>query len=324
METEDEKYWVLMSRYLSNEISSEETDELLFWIEGDPSRGELLQELQTSWDKSAHYKNSDSQYFNADDAWTKVSMKIEKKEPGPRVIKIAWLKYAAALILLLNISLFSFKYFDNRKQIEIFNKEDQAMLVRTPDGSSVWLNKGSKLSYQKGMASLNQRKLELQGEAFFEVKPDKNKPFLVFASRTVTKVLGTSFNINSQPAHVVVSVVTGKVSFRSVEGEELLLLPNDIGTYDNSKVTRASRPDKNFLYWKNHELSFDNESFGNVINTIAENYKVEFDVQNKALLNRKITSTFKTASFEDIRTVLETLLDCRIEKSANSETYVVR
>lgn len=324
MHTEDEKYWVLMSRYLSNEISSEETDELLLWIEEDPSRGELLQELRASWDKTAHYKNGDSQYFNVDDAWKKVSLKIEKQEQSPQFIRMAWLKYAAALILLLNISWFSFKYFDNRKQIEVINQEDQAMLVRIPDGSSVWLNKGSKLSYQKGMAGLSERTLELKGEAFFEVMPDKHKPFLVLTSGTVTKVLGTSFNINSQAAHVVVSVVTGKVSFRAIAGEEVLLLPNDIGTYDGNKLTRANRSDKNFLFWKDHELSFDNESFGNVINTIAKNYKVEFDIQNKALLNRKVTSTFKAASFEDIRNVLEALLDCRIEKSANSETYVVR
>ena len=187
MRAEDEKYWVLMSRYLSNELSSDETDELLFWIEQDPSRAELLQELQSSWDKAVYYKNNNTPYFDIEEAWQKVSLKIDKKEKPKRVINLSWLKYAAIIIVLLNVSLFLFKYFENRKQIQVVNMEGQVKLVKTPDGSSVWLNKGSKLTYQKGMASLGKRILELEGEAFFEVKPDKEKPFLVFASNTEKK-----------------------------------------------------------------------------------------------------------------------------------------
>ena len=327
MKAEDEKYWVLMSRYLSNELSSDETDELLFWIEQDPSRAELLQELQSSWDKAAHYKNHNTQYFDVEEAWQKVSLKIEKEEKPKEVIKLSWLKYAAIIIALLNVSWFSFKYFDNRKQIQVVNMDEQVKLVITPDGSSVWLNKGSKVTYQKGMADLNKRSLELEGEAFFEVKPDKEKPFMVFTSNTETRVLGTSFNIKHQKEQVIVSVVTGKVSFQPIgkDKEGIVLLPNETGKYNGEgSMLKTMHTNKNFLFWKNHQLSFENESFRNVIAGLEENYQVKIDVQNDLLLDRKITSTFKEASFEEVKRVLEALLDCKIERFPDNKTYVVR
>src|SRR5690606_12640218 len=125
MRAEDEKYWVLMSRYLSNELSSDEIDELLSWIEQDPSRAELLQELQSSWDKAVHYKNYNTRYFDVEEAWLKVSLKIDQEEKPKTVINLSWLRYAAIIILFINVCWFSFKYFDNRKQIQIVNTDGQ-------------------------------------------------------------------------------------------------------------------------------------------------------------------------------------------------------
>lgn len=326
MKAEDEKYWVLMSRYLSNELSSDETDELLLWIEQDPSRTELLQELQSSWDKAVHYKDYHTQYFDVERAWQKVSLKIDEKEKPKTVINLSWLRYAAIIIALLNVCWFSFKYFDNRKQIRIENMDGQVKLVNTPDGSVIWLNNRSKLIYQKGMANLNERVLKLEGEAFFEVAPDKEKPFIVFTSNTETKVLGTSFNIKHQHASVIVSVVTGKVSFQPIgeTKERMLLLPNEAGTYSRQRgMLKTMYANKNFLFWKNHQLSFENERFKNVIASIEENYQVKIHVQNNSLLDRQITSTFKESSFEEVRQVLEALLDCKIEKVSDNKTYIV-
>ena len=327
MNIEDEKYWGLLGRYLSNELSLEETNELLSWIEQDPSRVELLQELQASWDQAIHYKNRESEYFNVDLAWQKVSAKIENHQTKRTIHYGTWLKVAAILLVLLNISWFTFKYIDNRKQITVTNPDAQVKRVEIPDGSTVWLSRGSQFVYQKGIADLNERELLLKGEAFFEVAPNKHQPFTVMASNTKTRVLGTSFNINSHKGAVVVSVLTGKVSFQSVakDKEEIILLPHEVGSYNNKDgMLKSKSANNNFLFWRDRQLSFNNERVEDVLTSLENNYQVQFEVQNKSLLNRRITTSFKEVSFDEVKQVLEVLLNCQIEKSASRNHYVVK
>src|SRR5690606_9914983 len=96
--------------------------------------------------------------------------------------------------------------------------------VELPDGSVVWLNKGAKLSYLKGFKNFYDREVNLSGEAFFDVKPNAEKPFIIETANTATRVLGTSFNVKTNGENVAVSVFSGKVSFKELnQAKELLL-----------------------------------------------------------------------------------------------------
>ncbi len=322
---EEEKYWLLMSRYLSNELTLEETTELLNWIEEKPERTELLQQLQSAWDKTAVYQEEPA-HFNVDTAWHKVAEKLTvvAQPPAKKKISFLWFKVAAMLLIALNIGWLAFKYYDNRIPVDVVNNTQEVKLVKLPDDSKVWLNAHSKISYKKGFNSLTKRELVLTGEAFFEVRRNVKQPFIVTSSATVTKVLGTSFNVKNQYGNVQVSVLTGQVSFKTEGGvEELMLLPGETGMFNKtSGLQKSKNANSNFLYWKNRELSFNNERFEYVIADIEKVHQIKFDVKDTQLLNQRITATFKNAPVEEVRAVLEALLDRQITQSGSS--YVVK
>src|SRR5690606_20001510 len=159
-------------------------------------------------------------------AWQKVT---EKLTAEPKLMKrkehsFFWLKVAAMLLIAVNTGWFAFRYYDNRLPVEVINNSMATKLVKLPDSSLVWLNTNSKLIYKKGIGKLAKREVTLSGEAFFEVKPNLQQAFIVTSSTTLTEVLGTSFNVKSEGEDVQVSVVTGKVSFRTKGEDEKLAL----------------------------------------------------------------------------------------------------
>jgi transmembrane sensor len=167
-----------------------------------------------------------------------------------------WLGWVAAASVVLGVMLWQFipsksnqinqvVYENNREKAltpltEKINNSDKAILVTLDDGSSIFLNPNSKISYAKNFNQSNIREVYLSGEAFFEVAKNPNKPFLVYANELITKVLGTSFNVRAyaNEKDVIVKVRTGrvavavaritdvqqKISSRELDG--IMLLPN--------------------------------------------------------------------------------------------------
>ncbi|PWJ57750.1 uncharacterized protein DUF4974 [Dyadobacter jejuensis] len=140
---------------------------------------------------------------------------------------------------------------------EVNNESQRAMLVNLPDGSSVTLSKGSRLTYPSQFGA-DSREITLSGEAFFEVAKDPQKPFYVFAQRLTTKVLGTSFNVRAyqDDDEVSVSVKTGRVSVFQAEGTEaqkpkggtelegLVLHPDQEARFVNKEIKLVALPAK--------------------------------------------------------------------------------
>jgi len=322
---QEDKYWLLMSRYLTNEITLEETDELLKWIDEDPKRVELLQQLQNDWGKSDVYSEAD-EAFDTHVAWQKVSSRIDQsiQKPKSKVRYLYWAKIAALFLIVLNFGWFGFRYYNNHQVVEIVNQLAVAKEVVLPDGSQVWLNSGSKLSYQKGFVNFDERAINLDGEAFFEVKPNPEKPFIIETQGTETRVLGTSFNVKSFGGEVAVSVFTGKVSFKALKASlELLLLPGEEGVFSkNQSLRKVHYENQNFMFWKDQKLDFSNERLDEVLSVIASVYGVTFKVLNPELKQKQLTTSFHKLPFVEVKTILEVILDTEIEKAG--DVYVVK
>jgi hypothetical protein len=177
-----------------------------------------------------------------------------------------WISWGAAASILIGILLWQFiptksgnlnqvVYESNREKsliplTEKLNNTKEPLLVTLDDGSSIFLNPNSKISYAKNFNQGNIREVYLSGEAFFEVAKNPNKPFLVYANELVTKVLGTSFNIRAfaDEKDVTVKVRTGrvavavarfsdvqqKISIRELDG--IMLLPNQQAVLSRQEV----------------------------------------------------------------------------------------
>jgi transmembrane sensor len=183
------------------------------------------------------------------------------REPMIPVVRMRWYWVAASAIFLL--SAIGFWYFDKNvkhteggtqntyqdmvdvakvKMSEQKNATNEPLRIKLSDGSQVTLQKNSKVSYLENFDG-NLREVYLSGEAFFEVKKDASRPFLVYANGLVTKVLGTSFTVSAYDTDkaVKVSVRTGKVSVfsqkdRNEQGKGLVILPNQQIIFDKAEV----------------------------------------------------------------------------------------
>ncbi|MEX0313544.1 MAG: FecR family protein [Allomuricauda sp.] len=199
----------------------------------------------------------------------------------------------------LNPALTSLKYIVKE------NFKGQKSRVTLPDGYTVFLNNNSRISYASKFT--NEREIFLEGEAFFEVKKDPTKPFLVNSNGLVTKALGTSFNIKAHRGKKVeVGLVTGKISVSSVAEDENVKIIDDKGgkaIYDafDGQLDISAYEDMDFYKWTKRILVFKAADFNEIKVALENWYDVDITVQN---LNRRITYTGEFPS-ESLENVLE-------------------
>lgn len=150
--------------------------------------------------------------------------------------------------------------------------------VNLPDGTRVWLNAASSLTYPAAFTA-KERKVELNGEAYFEVSHDKNKPFKVTSSRQVVEVLGTNFNMSAYASdeQEKTTLLVGKVRVKMQQGDgEAVLRPGEQAVLENNqsfKVFAVNTEDA--VAWKNNAFVFNNEELGSILKKIARWYDVE-------------------------------------------------
>ncbi len=265
------------------------------------------------------------QNFNVDEItliWNKIK---EDTLPQPKasfktksIQLFPWklLKVAAVILPFVVASvLFVFYRTDNKaKQIiasEVIVKQipkGQKLTVFLSDGSKVILNSESKITYSKPFEK-HQRMVELEGEAFFEVAPNKDKPFIVKSQNLLTKVLGTSFNIRAYPLDKKVSIAvrTGKVSVETSKISKqntvsLLLHPSEMVTYniiDNTTNVSDFDPQKEFD-WSKGILHFDNASMNEFVSRLERWFDVDIIVKREHPVAKGIVGTFNNKSLEQI------------------------
>lgn len=153
-----------------------------------------------------------------------------------------------------------------------------------PDGSKVWLNAASELSFPTSFAGVTDRMVELKGEAYFEVAKDKVKPFIVKSDGQDVEVMGTHFNINAyrDEERTRTTLLEGSVKVSSSEKvqEKVLLKPNQQAILKENKFTVVPADPEAAVDWKNGYFSFDKESLPAIMRKISRWYDVEIVYQD--------------------------------------------
>ncbi|WP_443937787.1 FecR family protein [Pedobacter sp. MW01-1-1] len=180
--------------------------------------------------------------------------------------------------------------------------------IELPDGTKVWLNALSTLRFPNTFTHSATRKVELTGEAYFEVKPDKTKPFLVSTQDQTLEVLGTHFNINAYGDEVSqrTTLVEGRVKLtNSYDGKNMLLHPGEQAVLSKSNVLNSNKADIQLaLAWKNNLISFENETIENILPQLIRWYNIDVRYEGKKPTDRFSGSIQK---FKNIAEVLNTL-----------------
>lgn len=157
--------------------------------------------------------------------------------------------------------------------------------VVLPDGSKVWLNAASKLTYPAKFTSLNQRKVQLDGEAYFEIAKDKAHPFIVETYKQQVEVLGTHFNIYAynDEATTKTTLLEGSVKVAPISTESTnskTLHPDEQSSLNNSGILSISKVDAaNAIAWKNGKFEFNEEDIESIMRKLSRWYNVEIIYQ---------------------------------------------
>ncbi|MDN5202105.1 FecR domain-containing protein [Fulvivirgaceae bacterium BMA10] len=251
-----------------------------------------------------------------------------RSNSGNRGLRIA----AGLFIFVLAGLLAYFLYFRGPEpQPEIqwvvkSNPKGQKSTVFLPDGSKVILNAQSSLTYTKGFLQ-DKREIELEGEAFFEVKRDSIRPFIVKTRNTVSTVLGTSFNVRSFSSEDIdqVSLVTGKlvVSSMGVPEEDpsksQVLVPGEYITYSPETMNLVkSRGDiSDYLLWKDGVILFKEANFEEIVTKLERWFGVEFETVNQIRGPVSFSTKFENENLENILNTISHTLDFDYEINEN-------
>ena len=241
-------------------------------------------------------------------------------QPAARIRPFSWAKVAAGLALLFSIG--SIGYYLLRPafavtMVSIQNGQGRVKQVTLPDSSIVWLNAGSEIKFRQNFSD-TARELILSGEAYFEVRSESRRPFLVHSQGITTKVLGTSFNVNAYAGAdtVTISLLTGKVSISAAQRVLGLLMPAQPMRYATNSGEAFTTPMTTDAppAWTEGLLLFDNTTMLEIANTLERWYGYKIVFEHAALKACRYSATFEnTVSLRELLDVLYQVSDIRYE-----------
>lgn len=288
----------LLDRYFAGEATKEDAEQLLKLLEN-PEYG--ISEMEKIWGEATPEMN----LIVRNRIFKNINKKINTNHSFP--LKL-WLRVAAILILFISTSLSGYLLYKAGKteivaDMLIKVEKGQKASVILPDGSKVWINSGSTLSYGRQFNS-KERILNLDGEAYFEVAPNTDAPFIVNSNELHVRALGTAFNLKAYSEDRIFStaLLHGKVEVSDNNGK-VYLTPNQKTEYDRvSRNFKKTDEDDCGLYtgWRNNQISFDSETFGNIAQTLERNYNVKFIFQSEKIRNYHYSGTIGNTSIDSM------------------------
>ncbi|MEL4309043.1 FecR family protein [Joostella sp. CR20] len=295
-------------------------------------RGECTSEEQSLVDnyldrfqeKSINALENESEVKNRIYFKIKASIQQKKKFKRHQKQKRMFSAIAAVLVSVIGIGVL-FQLFTNDIEYKEIAALGERKIIELSDGSKVFLNSGSTLTYTSAY-NKRDRKVNLSGEAFFEVAHNKEKPFIVKTTHLQTRVLGTSFNINSYPENkdFKVSVTTGKVevtgSFKDsvylVKDEQIVFNVNR-GTY--KKEFFESSDD---IVWKDNVILFNDIPLESAIIKLEKWFDVNIMVNNEELNKHHINGKFINPSLNEVLESLQFSLQFTVEYQSKNELII--
>ncbi len=313
----------LITKYLAGETSEAEQKELLSWLKLSDENKRHYAHLKKAFELTAGHLTLPSASridIDIDNEWDRFKQSIgEKKKTRQLSVASVWLRIAATLILLAVTG--GVLYYFTAPETTIYQTAANRETVTLPDGSRVALNYHTLLSYDPDFGE-HDRTVRLRGEAFFEVEPDRSKPFIILADRARVEVVGTSFNVNAYDSvqEIEVVVQTGIVSFESNVGDrKLKLAAGQKGTYSKTeeKLEISVNDDVNFSSWTTGHIVFVERDLLSVIETLKKTYNAEITVRADIPASCMVTVTFDHQTLESVLKVLESTLNLKYTIKGN-------
>lgn len=259
-------------------------------------------------DDYKNYIKEDNEPFLIPEKYSSTSTynQIQKKISGRKIF--VWKQWSVAASVLALLVLLSFSiYYSSFRIITVATGYGEIKEIVLPDNSKVKLNALSKISYPICF-SKNNRKINLSGEAFFDIQKDQSKPFFVYTKNYYVEVLGTKFNMqsyNNEPIQET-ALLEGLIAIH-YDNKQQIINPGQIASYDYSKriLTIQEGNIASLSEWQNNILAFDNISLMQIFKILERKYPVSFIFEDSSLKNLHFTASFSRG--ESLKEILDVL-----------------
>lgn len=285
----------LILSFLNRTITPADLKTLKNWIDESEENKAYFSEIQKVWLISSLREKK-----NFDQVKERAFIRFQQRiaQAGPRKeqtrIRPLWHRvvYIAACLAIAFVAGMSTIYFSDHHQLaqqplaySLESPRGSKLKLTLPDGTCVWLNADSKLSYDNKFG-VDNRDIKLEGEGYFEVSKNKELPFLVTSDDIKVEVLGTKFNVRNYPEDTLIKValMEGSVALLNPQGKTTLK-PGQIAHYDKKNKTTRVKTDgvKNANAWINGHLYFDEENMETIARALERAFDVDITINGDTL-----------------------------------------
>ena len=302
---------ILITKYFEGEITAAERKLLFSMIQTDEKLRKDFSSVQNLYALSSWLPNENDEFEAVDKLAAFKHTHCRKKRYPIHILKHA-AGYAAAICITL---LSTWMVMNDREPAEemvtyeeFTTPSGQRAMVKLHDGTTVWLNARSTLRYPNHFAR-EERKVELDGEAFFDVEHNEHKPFVVSTEKLDIKVLGTKFNVfaykGREEFNTALLEGSVKVYERMNEEKALFMNPNECVELKDNKLVKRPMGNTDFLLWKEGIYAFDDVPFEDIIKKFELYYDIVITVNNSKLMKYKFSGKFRQRDW--VESALRTL-----------------
>lgn len=317
----DENIQLLIIRLFSGEADAAEKKTILDWFDKSAENKMLYNDLKEIWLSAGVQGNAD--HYHLEDAILKFRKQINVSEQQQKYkfSLVTLLKYAAIVILILGLPVSFYlgtRNLSNQSTTTISCAFGDKSTIILPDSSKVWLNSGSKLTFNSDFKHEG-RNVILEGEAYFSVSKDKRNPFRVKTTDIDIEVLGTEFNLKAYPDENFVSatLVEGSLAI-SGKNQNVLIKPDQKLVFDkatNRMTVKKLTDTYSDTDWKEGRLIFRNESLEELQPKLERWFDVDIVFEDETVKHRRFTGVLVRESILEVVSYfdLSNYVTCRIQ-----------
>jgi ferric-dicitrate binding protein FerR (iron transport regulator) len=317
----------LVARYFTGNCNEDEKRQIEKWRDSNSGNLNTFSQYETIWKNAKQPAGLFSP--NVEDALKKVNLQLSpilQDTKRSRIVTFVIYTRRIAAAILIGVGLWlAYTLLHKEQEIELLiadsgNTKKEVVLS---DGTRILMNTNSMLRYPKTFRG-KERKVYIEGEAYFDVAKNPGMPFVIETSQSVVTVLGTEFNLRARKNEVltVVTVTEGKVSFSGKQArtsKPIYLTAGDNGLLNSSlnelNVEKYQNP--NAFAWKTGKLVFNNTPLDKVVSDLSNYFNTMVTVENAWKKEIPFTSTFENKKLSEILQIMELSLDVKIDSTAH-------
>lgn len=326
MKESNNKTEILISKYISGNVSSQDKEEYNRWLNTSSENKKKAQKSKKAWDLNNTFISRE----NVEEDKANVFRRVQKQQTTKLAhTRKQLLLFKIAALLAIPITFAASWYFLQKNETvvsenlfcEVTAPKGYVAKSILPDGTEVWVNTASTISYDAASFRGESRNVRLTGEAYFEVTENKSKPFRVITPNANINVKGTSFNVKAYPESNVFEAVLAEgnieMELKNKNHQKISMLPGERVVYSTGlkKIDITKVESELYTSWRNGEILFRDATLNDLVKELERIYDIKFHLKDSKLGSFRFRGMFSYNN--DLIDALE-----KIKRTANINYYI--